>query len=124
MVPPVQSSNIILVVADSNFANLCKDPTEYITRLRTILGQRQNEVTLMTVSGRYGISGVDASVKVLPIDDKNKTAFGQNLENVASMFDELLALTNTVSDPFISVAKEVLGNAQKTITTFGYQRKQ
>lgn len=123
MVPPVESSNIILVVADSNFAHLCKDPNEYVTRLRNVLGQRQKDVTLMTVSGRYGISAVDSTIKVLNVDDKNKTAFGQTLENVASMFDELLAVTNTVSDPFICVAKEVLGNAQKTITTFGYQRK-
>ena len=121
---PVQSSNVILVVADSNFANLCKDPDEYVKRLRTVLGERSSNTVIMTVSGRYGISSVDSQVKVLTIDDKNKTVFGQTLENVAGMFDELLAVTNTVSDPFILAAKEVLGNAQKTITTFGYQRKQ
>lgn len=120
---PIQGSNVILVVADSNFINLCKDPSEYITRLRNVLGQRQSNITLMTVSGRYGISSVDSSVTALSVDDKNKTAFGQTLENIAGMFDELLALTNTVSDPYILTAKEVLGNAQKTITTFGYQRK-
>lgn len=120
---PVQSSNVILVIADSNFANLCKNPDEYVTRLRTVLGQRSSNVVLMTVSGRYGISGVDNQVKALAVDDKNKTVFGQTLENIAGMFDELLAVTNSVSDPFILAAKEVLGNAQKTITTFGYERK-
>lgn len=121
---PVQSSNVILVVADSNFANLCKDPDEYVKRLRTVLADRSSNSVIMTVSGRYGISSVDAQVKVLTVDDKNKTVFGQTLENIAGMFDELLAVTNTVSDPFILAAKEVLGNANKTITTFGYQRKQ
>lgn len=121
---PVQSSNVILVVTDSNFANLCKDPDEYIKRLRTVLGERSSNVVLMTVSGRYGIGAIDNQIKVLSVDDKNKTVFGQTLENIAGMFDELLAVTNTVSDPFILAAKEVLGNAQKTITTFGYTRKQ
>ena len=121
---PVESSSVVLVITDSNFANLCSNPDDYVKRLRTVLGQRSSNVVLMTISGRYGLANVDAQMKALSVDDKNKTVFGQTLENIAGMFDELLAVTNTVSDPFILAAKEVLGNANKTITTFGYERKQ
>jgi len=121
---PVISSSVVLVVADSNFINLCKDPSEYLTRLRTILGKRSTNVTVMTVTGRYGVNSIDTAFKQLAVDDKNKTVFGQTLENVAGIVDELLVVTNTASDPFMSAAKEVLGNAQKTITTFGYERKE
>lgn len=120
---PVISSSVILVVADSNFINLCKDPASYLARLRTILGQRSTNVTIMTVSGRYGVSTIDETFKALSVDDKNKTVFGQTLENVAGMVDELLAVSNVSGDPFISAAKEVLGNAHKTITTYKYERK-
>lgn len=120
---PVISSSVILVVADSNFVNLCKDPADYLTRLRTILGQRSTNVTVMTVSGRYGVNSIDTAFKQLTVDDKNKTVFGQTLENVAGIVDELLVVTNTASDPFMTAAKEVLGNAHKTITTYKYERK-
>lgn len=121
---PVQSSNVILVIADSNFGNLCKDVDDYVKRLHKVLSERQSAYTLMTVSGRYGLHAVDTSLTALPVDDKNKTVFGQTLENVSGLFDELLVLTNTVSDPYISVAKETMGNALKTVTTYGYTRKQ
>lgn len=120
---PVQSSNVILVVADSNFCNLCKDPAEYVSRLHKVLSERQSAYTLMTVSGRYGINAIDTTLTPLPVDDKNKTVFGQTLENVSGLFDELLVLSNTLSDPYINVAKETMGNVQKTITTYGYPRK-
>ncbi|MNG46976.1 hypothetical protein D3C79_48430 [compost metagenome] len=121
---PVQSSNVILVVADSNFCSLCENVDDYIVRLHKVLSDRQSAYTLMTVSGKYGISALDETVSALPVDDKNKTVFGQNLENISGLFDELLVLTNTVSDPYINVAKEAMGNAHKTITTYGYRRKQ
>jgi len=121
---PVQSSNVVLVVADSNFVNLCKDPAEYVTRLKKVLGERANgSVTVMTVSGKYGLGNVDETLGIIPVDDKNKTVFGQTLENMCTVFDELLAVTNSTNDSFISTAKEVVGNASKTITTFGYPRK-
>lgn len=120
---PVISSSVVLVVADSNFVSLCKDSVEYLARLRKILGDRTTNVTVMTVSGRYGVNSIDNSFKQLIVDDKNKTVFGQTLENVAGMVDELLVVSNVSGDPFISAAKEVLGNAQKTITTYRYERK-
>lgn len=121
---PVQNSSIILVVADSGFANLCDDPNAYVLRLKKILGERAlDKLTIMTVSGRYGIGLLAEDIKVVEVDDKNKTMFSQTLENVSGIFDELLAITNTSQDNFINAAKEVMGNASKTITTFGYPRK-
>ena len=120
---PIQSSKVVLVVTDSGFNGLCADPVDYLARLHKHFETRSDPVTLMTVSGKYGLSSVDNKFIVVSVDDKNKTIFGQTLENVASMFDELLAVTNSISDPYILVAKEVLGNAGKTITTFGYERK-
>jgi len=77
---PVISSSVVLVVADSGFVSLCKNPIDYLTRLRTILGKRSTNVTVMTVSGRYGVSTIDEAFKALAVDDKNKTVFGQTLE--------------------------------------------
>lgn len=120
---PVQSNNVILVVADSNFYTLCHLPAEYMSRLHKVLSERQSAYTLMTVSGKYGLNSVDSTLTSLPVDDKNKTVFGQTLENLSGLFDELLVLSNTLGDPFINVAKETMGNAHKTITTYGYPRK-
>jgi hypothetical protein len=39
------------------------------------------------------------------------------------MFDELLTITVSQNDPFLSTACEVVTNANKTITKYGYQRK-
>lgn len=121
---PVQSSSVILVVVDGNFSKQCNEPDAYVTRLKKILGERTTDtITIMTVSGNYGLGGVDSGIKAVAVDDKNKTLFGQTLENISSIFDELLAITNTLHDPYINAAKDVMGNAGKTITTFGYQRK-
>lgn len=118
---PVQNSSIILVVVDSGFANLCEDPSAYVTRLKDILGKRSlDKLTIMTVSGRYGLSSVAEDIKAVDVDDKNKTMFSQTLENVSGIFDELLVITNSSNDNFIQAAREVMGNASKTITTFGY----
>lgn len=120
---PVQSSNVILVVADSRFCDLCHNPDEYVSRLHKVLSERQTAYTMMTVTGRYGINTIDPGLTSLAVDDKNKTVFGQTLENISGLFDELLVLSNTVGDPFINVAKETMGNVHKTITTYGYPRK-
>lgn len=119
-----QSSNIVLVVADSNFLNLCKDPFEYITRLKTLLAERsKGAATLFTISGKYGVSNIDNSLPIIPVDDKNKTLFGQTLENATMMFDELLAISVSANDPFLNMAREVVTGANKTITQYKYQRK-
>lgn len=123
---PVQNSSIILVVADSGFVNLCDDPNAYVIRLKKILGERSTEkLTLMTVTGKYGLGNVTeaADIRAVEVDDKNKTIFSQTLENVSGIFDEMLVITNTTQDNFIQAAKEVMSNASKTITTFGYIRK-
>ena len=120
----MESSNIVLVVSDSNFMNLCKDPFEYITQLKTRLAERaKGAITLFTVSGKYGLSNIDSTLPLIPVDDKNKTLFGQTLENATMMFDELLTITVSQNDLCLSTACEVVTNANKTITKYGYQRK-
>lgn len=120
----VISPSVILVIADSNFVNLCVNPVEYLVRLKTFIDQRPgNGAKLYTVTGKYGVGHIDSSIEVVQLDDRNKTIFGQTLENCSMLFDELLTITVSPTDPFIATAKEVMLNASKTITQYGYNRK-
>ena len=120
----MEPSTIILVVADSNFINLCQDPHAYVKLLKErIAVHRKDGAVLYTVSGRYGMSGVDPSIPVISVNDRNKTLFGQTLENSAMLYDELMAITIASSDPFIEIAKEVVTNANKTFTHYRYPGK-
>lgn len=115
--------NTVLVIVDTNFNNLCKDPQEYVSRLKVIFGKRGNNTRLVTVSGRYGLGAVDKSLSAISVDDKNKTLFGQTLENISMVFDELLIITINPSDPYLLAAKEVVTNSNKTITQYAYSRR-
>lgn len=120
----VVSADVVLVIADSNFVNLCVDPVEYITRLKKLVGNRGGRgVKLYTVSGKYGVNHIDSSIDVVELNDKNKTIFGQTLENCTMLFDELLLVTIAPNDPFINIAREVMMSASKTITQYGYNRR-
>jgi len=119
-----QCGNVVLVVADSNFINLCADPFTYMANLKAKLAERSAEgITMFTVSGKYGLGNVDESIQVIPVDDKNKTVFGQTLENVTMLFDRLVTITIAQNDPFLSMACEVVTNANKPYTKYGYLRK-
>ena len=116
-----RSSSVILVVADSNFINLCDDPAKYISKLRDVMASRPfTPGTLFTVSGRYGLSNIDPTIPVIDIDDKNKTVFGQTLENSFMMFDELLSVSVAGNDPFLCMAREVATSNSKSFTQYGY----
>jgi hypothetical protein len=119
-----QCGNVVLVVADSNFINLCADPFAYMARLKEKLAERSTEgLTMFTVSGKFGVGNIDDTIGVIPVDDKNKTVFGQTLENVTMLFDKLVTITISANDPFLSMACEVVTNANKPYTKYGYQRK-
>jgi len=117
-------ASIILVVADSNFANLCKDPVEYISLLKErVLTKRQGDAMLYTVTGKYGISNIDNTIPTLDVEDRNKTLFSQTLENSTMLFDELMVISVHENDPYILAAKEVVTTASKTSTHYKYPRK-
>lgn len=122
---PVESSTTILVVADSNFTNLCQDPQGYVKRLKERVAElRAGNTFLYTVSGRYGLSNVDGSLPVIEVNDRNKTLFSQTLENSSMFFDELMAISIAVeNDQFIKSAREVVTSANKTFTHYKYPRK-
>jgi hypothetical protein len=121
---PIPCASIILVLADSNFVNLCKDPAEYIELLKQrIVEKREGEVAFYTVTGKYGVHHVDGSIPSLEVNDRNKTLFSQTLENNTMLFDELIVISINESDPFILAAKEVVTNVNKTSTQYRYQRK-
>jgi hypothetical protein len=121
---PIPCASIILVVADSNFVNLCKDPVEYVSLLKErVLIKRQGDATLYTVTGKYGISNIDKSIPTLDVEDRNKTLFSQTLENSVLFFDELMVISVNENDPFILAAKEVVTTASKTSTHYKYPRK-
>lgn len=117
-------ASIILVVADSNFANLCKDPVEYVSLLKErVLSKRQGDAMLYTVTGKYGISNIDKTIPTLDVEDRNKTLFSQTLENSTMLFDELMVISVHENDPYILAAKEVVTTASKTSTHYKYPRK-
>lgn len=120
---PLECASIILVVADSNFINLCQEPHEYVKRLKSKVAEIHNNAVLHTVSGKYGISHIDESVPVVEINDRNKTLFSQTLENASMLFDELMIISISINEPFIESAKEVVTSSGKTFTHYRYQRK-
>lgn len=111
---------IILLIADSNFKNLCSDPEEYVARLKKMLGERGE---LYTVSGRFGLSEIDPSLRTIEVEDRNKTIFTQTLENSCGIFDQFVVVSLFEEDPFIVGAREVATNYNKTLTQYGYVRK-
>jgi len=121
------SSSAVLVVADGNFRNLCKDPTDYLARLKKALAERaarlQTAISFFTISGKYGVSNIDSDFSVIEIDDKNKTAFGQTLENTALLFEEMVAVSNTPDDPYMTTVREVATETGKTMTHYKYERR-
>jgi hypothetical protein len=118
-----QPSSIVLILADSNFINVCVDPNAYVGRLKDLLAKRADNAKVYTVSGRYGLSQVDQSIPIIQVDDRNKTIFSQTLENSAMIFDEMITVSIVPTDPFMTVAREVLTKVNKTITQYRYQRK-
>lgn len=122
--PSLACATIILVVADSNFINLCKNPHDYVKLLKErVANLYENNATIHTVSGKYGIANIDSSIPVVDINDRNKTLFSQTLENSSMFFDELLAISTVDKDPYIESAREVVTLSNKTFTHYRYPRK-
>ncbi len=114
----------VLVICDSNFVNLCDDPDAYMVRLRNVLRKRIGDnMNLVTVSGRYGMSNVDEELPTISVQDRNKTLFIQTVENAASSFDELQIVSTVDSDPFIEGVAESMSGLQKNITRYKYNRR-
>ena len=114
----------VLVICDSNFANLCVGPDEYVVRLREVIRKRVGgEVNIVTVSGRYGLSNVEAELPTIDVEDRNKTLFIQTVENHAPAFDELQIVSITDTDPFIEGVAESMSGLHKNITRYKYNRR-
>jgi len=117
-------STTILVVADSNFINLCKDPHTYVETLKVRVAELHNGTAVIhTVSGKYGIANIDNSIPIIEVNDRNKTLFSQTLENASMFFDELMAISTVEKDPYIESAREVVTSGNKTFTHYRYPRK-
>lgn len=124
MEPIAVPSTVILVVVDSNFINLCKDPHDYVRLLKTRVADMHNGTAVIhTVSGKYGLGNIDTSIPVVDVNDRNKTLFSQTLENASMFFDELLAISTVDKDPYIESAREVVTSGNKTFTHYRYPRK-
>lgn len=116
--------NIILVLADSNFSNLCENPANYVKLLKErVTIAREGDASLYTVTGKYGISHIDETIPTLDINDRNKTLFSQTLENSTMLFDELMIISVVENDPYLLAAKEVGTTSSKTSTHYRYPRK-
>lgn len=124
MMDPVEQCINILVVVESNFINLCKDPQEYVSAFKNkVTSNTESKAALFTVTGRYGLTNVDSSIPAIEVQDKNKTMFRQVLENNACLFDQVVVITSVPNDPYIESAREVALGASKTFTRYGYPRK-
>lgn len=117
----------IMVVADSNFENICNDSEAYINKLKAALQKRIGEnLKLHTVTGRYGLDNYTGVFEVHEIDSKNKTSFIFSLENLAKadVFDELLILSIVDTDPYLNGVKTKITECEKTLSQYGYIRKE
>lgn len=124
MMDPAEQHVNILVVVESNFINLCRDPQDYINNFKDkVSAKNDNKASLFTVSGRYGLTSVDKTIPAIEVMDKNKTMFRQMLENSSTMFDAVVVITSVPNDPYIESAREVATNTNKTFTQYGYPRK-
>lgn len=118
-----QTQNI-LVICDSGFSNVCKDPEDYIKRLHQMVGGRtNNDYQLHTVSGKYGIGDVDQNVQVMDIEDRNKTSFVQTIENMAELTSELIVISIVDFDAHIEALVSALSERCITIRRYKYVRK-
>lgn len=114
----------VLVLCDSNFINLCDDPYKYVSRLKEVLTPKYPEgLNIVTATGKYGLTNIDADLRAHEVEDKNKTVFGQSIENISGHFNELLLVTISGSDTFLEAAAEAASGQSKTITWFRYQRR-
>lgn len=118
----IKQPTFVLIIADSNFINICSNPEAAIEKLKSVLCKTR-DLCLYTVNGRYGLSQIDSEMPVSEIEDRNKTAFSQTLENTCVIFDEFIVLTNTPEDPYIIAAREVATSNNKTFTQYGYVRR-
>lgn len=124
MDPVEVPATIILVVADSNFINLCREPHVYVQTLKAKVAEmHKGTAVIHTVSGKYGIGNIDASIPMVDVNDRNKTLFSQTLENASMFFDELMAISTVDKDPYIESAREVVTSGNKTFTHYRYPRK-
>lgn len=120
---PIECASIILVMADSNFINLCQDPHGYVQRLKVRVSDFHNNAVIYTVSGKHGIAHIDSTIPIVEVNDRNKTMFSQTLENSSMLFDELMVISIAENDPYIESAREVVTSASKTFTHYRYPRK-
>jgi len=124
MMEPTEQRINILVVVESNFINLCRDPQDYVSNFKDkVVAMSDNKASLFTVTGRYGLTNVDNTIPAIDVMDKNKTMFRQMLENSSTLFDEVVVITSVPDDPYIESAREVATNTSKTFTRYGYPRK-
>ncbi|UPT53958.1 hypothetical protein [Vibrio phage phiKT1019] len=114
----------ILVICDSGFGNLCKDALDYVSRLKGMVGERtNNDFQLHTVSGKYGLSDLDSDMKVLEIEDRNKTSFVQTIENMVELTNELIIISVVDHDAHIEALAAALSERCITIRRYKYERK-
>lgn len=124
MMEPTEQRINILVVVESNFINLCRDPQVYVSDFKDkVVAKSHNRASLFTVTGKYGLTNVDKTIPAIEVMDKNKTMFRQMLENSSTMFDEVVVLTSVPDDPYIESVREVATNTSKTFTRYGYPLK-
>lgn len=119
----VKQPTFVLLLADSNFVNLCLNPEESVGRLVDNM-TKSRDLCLYTVSGRFGLEKLNNDkLQLTDVEDKNKTSFSQTLENASMIFEEMIVLSNTPEDPYLVAAREVATNNGKTFTIYKYHTK-
>lgn len=117
-------STTVLVICDSNFQNLCDDPEEYVDRLIGVLKKLHgDDVSIKTVTGKYGFSKVTDLFEPLEVEDRNKTVFVQTIENNTGYFDLLLIVSLSNTDPYLEGVADCMFDHSKDIIRYSYKRK-
>lgn len=114
----------LLVVADSNFHNLCSDPVGYLNNLNTVLSKLYGKDTaIISVTGKYGLSSAMPGIECLEVDSKNKTSFVHSVENKTDLFDDLLIISLVATDQYLEGLATSMTEKHKTIIRYKYHRK-
>lgn len=109
-----------LILTDTNFGNNCVEPKEYLLKLeKSLKNSYGDDIVMKTVEGKRGLSEVIEDIECFEVDDKNKTAFKDRVEDRISDFDYLILLTIT-EDPYLNNVYKLCSEYKKTIIKYKY----
>lgn len=114
----------ILIIADYEFKNDNVDKEKYIPKLYEVINKKHSNknIILKTVTGRYTL-GLDLNLKLIEVDDRNKTSFVKSLNDSIDKIDEVIMITNFPKEPFLETLQNQLNENGIGMSIYGYETK-